>query len=356
MSTTSYWARGDNPNANNSSLNVSNTNQVPTTQITFVAWDVEGPNTGDTNLDFNLDPDSDGYDPNTRVYLNDESDNLLEFTVVFRGTLQDDPKLNGLGDPPGTNLSGAEITVIELETGERFFFVTNDPDFSFAPHEPNLEAFAVMEDFPKGGRKIDNLVVCFAAGTMIRTKGGRRAVETLKVGDQVRTETGLFTIRLISHRTITKEEMCDNSSLRPVVIPAGTLGNNMPASDLTLTGTHRIKVSDPTLEWMFGLREAFVQARDLPFARNAPIKKTTVVHFLCDEHVVVDANGCPSESLFPGDMALMALSPSERANYAKIVSGRFAQTAYPCLTSKEASVWRASLYKREKRTACVDVQ
>ena len=341
MSTITYFARGDSQTANNNSLNVSNTNQVPTTELTFEAFGDDG----DLSFDFN----GGEPDPDTVVYV-DGSETPITFTVEFRGNLPDSGRLRTVGDPPNTfDLRGAEVTVITLETGERLFFVS-DPEFE------GLIDFDVMDDFPNGAFQIDNLVVCFAAGTLIQTPNGRCAVETLKVGDQVVTETGLATIRLVSRRTVSAAEMCDSAALRPVVVPAGSLGKGVPSRDLTLTGTHRVKICDPGLEWMFGLNAAFVQAKDLPTARPGPIMETTLVHFLCDEHVVVDANGCPSESLFPGDMALMALSPAERAAYFSIASADHAQTAYPCLTAKEASVWRKVLQSREKRTACVGVQ
>ena len=349
----SYYARGDNPNAGNSSLNVSNTNQVPTTQLTFEDF---GPN-GDLSFDLN----GGNPDPDTVVYIGDgTSGTPVTFTVEFRGNLPNDSKLSNVGDPPNTvDLRGAEITVITLATGERFFFVTDpafETIFAFDPSTPNGTAFDVMEDFPKGARKIDNLVVCFAAGTRIKTPQGCRTVEELSVGDQVVTETGFATIRLVSHRHVSAEEMCDNATLRPVVIPAHSLGKGVPKQDLTVTGTHRIKVSDPDLDRLFGLETAFVQARDLPQARPGPIGKTTLVHFLCDTHVVVDANGCPSESLFPGDMALMALTSEERAAYRAITNCDTPHMAHPCLTGQEAKVWRHCVQSREKRTDCVGVQ
>jgi len=356
MSTISYYARGDSQTANNNSLNVSNTNQVEATLLTFESFSLSG-DAGDLSFDLNGgDPD-----PDTRVYVGDESE-PISFIVEFRGNLPNNGRLAAVGDPPDTvDLRGAEITVITLQTGERLFLVTDErPEFDgIFSFDPDLgeggDALNIMDDFPSGAFQIDNLVVCFAAGTLIQTPSGHKPVESLKVGDQVVTETGAATIRLVSHRKVTAEEMCDNARLRPVVIPAGALGPGMPTSNLTLTGTHRIKVTDPGLEWMFGVNQAFVQARDVPNARPGPIVDTTLVHFLCDEHVVVDANGCPSESLFPGDLALMALTPRERAAYGLLADCRHVKTAYPCLTGQEASVWRKSVQSRENLTDWVGV-
>ncbi len=149
MATISYYARGDSSTANNAALNVPNTNKVPTTLLTFEDIDIDG-NQGDLNLDLFI---SGAIDPDTVVYVNDDLDNPLTFTVEFRGLLPTKNSLASVG-PNSTNLQGAEVTVITLQTGERYFIVTDsrgEYDFlSFNANDlvaRNL-AFQTMDAFP----------------------------------------------------------------------------------------------------------------------------------------------------------------------------------------------------------------
>ena len=120
--------------------------------------------------------------------------------------------------------------------------------------------------------------------------------------------------------------------------------------DLTVSALHRILVRDGDLERLFGLDAAYVAARDLPFARPAPPADVTYVHILCDKHECILANGCESESLFPGDVLHAALSLEDLAIVRDIACG-VTQTAYPCLTSQEAAVWAAAYCARERQSA-----
>ena len=64
-----FWARGDSSNANNASLNNSNTNKQPTTLLTF-----EATAGGDEKLDYN-----DGNpDPDTVVWADYDGDGVRD--------------------------------------------------------------------------------------------------------------------------------------------------------------------------------------------------------------------------------------------------------------------------------------
>jgi len=326
----SVYARGDSSTANNSSLNVENTNQQATTLLTF-----EAAAGGDEKLEFN-----DGQpDPDTVVYV-DGGSTALTFTMEFGGYL---PQSNKLSNVNGTDLRGAEILVLTLENGDRFFFVVGS--------DGSTTWFDIMDDFPNGAHSIENVFACYAAGSMIDTPEGPKCVESLNIGDQVLTNKGRATrIRYVARRSFSAEEARLFAPLRPYTIPAGSLAPGVPSSDLTVSALHRVLVRDPDLERLFGLDAAFIAARDLPFARPATVAGLTYVHFLCDKHECVMANGCESESLFPGDVVQAALTPQDAKIVRQIACG-VTQTAYPCLTSREASVWAECLQSREKRTA-----
>ncbi len=330
----SVWARGDSSNANNASLNVQGTNTQSTILLTFQAAD----SSGDEKLEFN----GGSPDPDTVVLADLDGNGTVEeytFTLEFGGLLPQSNKLNGVG-PNNTDLRGEEIMILTLSDGTRLFFMVNSDE--------SLEWFDAMEDFPNGAHTIDNIYMCYVAGTLIGTPEGVIPVEELVEGDGVLTLDGQAArIVHVACREIRASEMRAFPNLRPVVIPGDpTLGD-----DLIVSPLHRVLVRGPELEQLFGLSAAFVAARDAPGARPAPIEDLTYVHFLCEDHVAVTANGCESESLFPGDVALYSMGPRERDVVLSKLSQRRQRPAYPCLTSREAAVLRDAIQSREKRSA-----
>ncbi len=323
----SVWARGDSSSANNAALNAQGTSTTPTTQLTFQA---NGPG-GDEKLEFN----GGSPDPDTVVVINGVT---YSFTLEFGGTL---PQTNKLANVNGQDLRGQEILVLTISTGQRYFFLTN-----------GTTSFATMNAFPNGAHRIDAIFACYVAGSLIETPDGARPVESLVAGDTVLADNGATaSVRHVTSRHISAAEMRAFPALRPVLIPRGSLAPGEPSSDLLVSALHRILVRDADVERLFGIEAAFLAARDLPATRPAPIGDVTYWHFLCDTHQAVIANGCVSESLYPGDVALIALGRNDREQVELIASAHPQRTAYPCLSSKEAAVWRAGVQSRANRTA-----
>ena len=210
-----------------------------------------------------------------------------------------------------------------------------------------------MDDFPNGAHDLQDLFVCYVAGTQITTPGGPVAIETLKVGDQIVAEGNLTVpVLFIGSQTFEATSIRAFDKLRPIMIPNGAIAPDEPNADLLVSPQHRILLRAPELQTLFGLDAAFVAAHDAPFARPGPIEDTTYIHILCPKHSVIEANGCASESLFPGDIALASLSGEDVSEIRSILgSGINQKTAYPCLTSQEAAVLRRAIYSREKRSA-----
>ncbi|ASP21126.1 Hint domain protein [Antarctobacter heliothermus] len=157
---------------------------------------------------------------------------------------------------------------------------------------------------------------CYGKGTMIETPDGPRLVETLRAGDFVLTlDHGPQEI-LWTH--VGDQPLGDaDLQSKPVLIGAGALGNNRPTRDLIVSPMHRILVGGHgQVETVFG-RECLAPAKaltGLPGIRFMNGKREiTWVHFACAHHEVVVANGCISESLLLGPMALQSLTQNERA-------------------------------------------
>lgn len=152
---------------------------------------------------------------------------------------------------------------------------------------------------------------CFAAGTRIATPSGPVPVETLRAGDVVITACGgTAAVRTRLERDVSADEMEARPNFRPVRIRAGALGPGIPARDLLVSRQHRMVVSSPIARRMFGgdVLVAAIRLTDLPGVAIAEPADLTYVHLVFDRHEIVLAEGAPSESFFPGTVALDGLT------------------------------------------------
>lgn len=161
---------------------------------------------------------------------------------------------------------------------------------------------------------------CYAVGTLIMTAAGQTAVEDLRIGDLVLTaDHGLQNVRWVGQARI---DLASAPHLRPIRIAAGALGFNVPTDDLLVSPQHRVLVRSKIAARMFGAMEVLVAAKQLLGLDGVRVDNTmssiTYVHVMCDEHQVIFANGAASETLYPGAMALVALSPAARAEICDI--------------------------------------
>ena len=165
--------------------------------------------------------------------------------------------------------------------------------------------------------------VCFCADTLIDTVQGRRRVGDLKVGDLVTVRDGSHhPIRLIASRDISPDEFARRPSLRPVRISQGALGDGLPQSDFMLSRQHSILASSRIVERLTGHPDALIAAIKLTAMPGVFVdeqaKSITYVHFMLDEHEVVDAAGIGAESLNLGPEARKTLTHEAIAEIEKI--------------------------------------
>ncbi|MEL7163850.1 MAG: Hint domain-containing protein [Pseudomonadota bacterium] len=178
-------------------------------------------------------------------------------------------------------------------------------------------------------------IVCFAAGTEIETPTGPRRVETLNPGDMVLTANGPLPIRWTGASTVSAQ-----GDLAPVVITAGTLGNDR---DLLVSPQHAILLSDWRAELFYGQDAVLVRAVDL-LNMDGVFRATggliTYCHVLMDTHEVVEAHGIWSETLYPGTVALDAMHPATRAEVVSLVpdEAAYGPKAAPYLRAYEGQM------------------
>lgn len=185
--------------------------------------------------------------------------------------------------------------------------------------------------------EIENLVICFAAGTRILTPQGERLIEDLQVGDMVITaDNGLQPIRWIGTRSVSAL-----GDLAPVKIRKGTFNNTR---DLLVSPQHRMLLSGYKAELLFGEPEVLAPAIHLldDHAVTRQVRdEVTYIHLLFDQHELVFAEGTPSESFHPGHVGMNAILDPAREELFRIFPelrtnvGAYGPTSRLCLKKHE---------------------
>lgn len=178
--------------------------------------------------------------------------------------------------------------------------------------------------FPDGSRldfESFEEIICFTPGTLIDTARGRVAVEDLAPGDRVLTrDHGYQELVWTGRKDLDAALVAAHPGLAPVRIAAGALGMGLPERDLMVSPRHRMLISGPRAELMFGAREVLVAAVDLlglpGISRATPetLPETGVsyVHVMCASHEILRAEGAWSESFQPAAGVLRGLDAAAR--------------------------------------------
>jgi hypothetical protein len=157
------------------------------------------------------------------------------------------------------------------------------------------------------------IVICFVKGTEIETANGIKTIETLQIGDLVRTsDAGLIPVLWLGQSDIGGLDLRRWSNLRPVRIKANAFGQGAPYKDVVLSANHRILVSGARAELLFGESEVLVPVKSLvdgvTILNEFPYSGVSYFHLLLEGHHIVETSGLLSESLFLGDQSLLAVS------------------------------------------------
>ncbi len=149
--------------------------------------------------------------------------------------------------------------------------------------------------------------VCFVQGTLILTDTGERPIEELKAGDLIVThENGLQPLRWLGRSPQSRATLMAAPELCPIRIQKGAFSPDVPARDLDVSPQHRILVQSRIASRMFGPEGVLVPAvklLPLPGVSRLDAAPVTYFHMLFDQHEIVFAEGCASESLLLGQMA-----------------------------------------------------
>lgn len=210
--------------------------------------------------------------------------------------------------------------------------VTTEPDGTLTGTvelvDGSLLSFSEIED-----------IICFTPGTLIATAHGPRAVETLVSGDLIVTrDRGLQTLRWIGKRRVPATGPLASIRINAALIPGAT-------APLIVSQQHRLLWEGYRAQMLFGESEVLVAAKHLldhPGVDTVEDEQMTYIHLLFDHHEIIYANGMPTESFYPGDIALETLTDRGRADMFAVFPdlraglGAFGNTARLCLRQHEA--------------------
>ncbi|MGB1388470.1 MAG: choice-of-anchor L domain-containing protein [Paracoccaceae bacterium] len=216
-----------------------------------------------------------------------------------------------------TEINGIPVVIgdsVTLPSGETVTLNANGTlsFFGDGDAETNTLSYTVQDE--DGNTDVGYIelttVPCFTAGTLITTPRGLIAVEDLRPGDRIMTrDTGMQTLRWIGTATFSAI-----GAHAPIRLEAGALGNH----DTTeVSPNHRILVTTPWAETLFGSSEVLVRAKHLvngtTIKPRADGRAVIYVHLLFDHHQIVCCDGMLSESYQPGAKTLGSFDAETRA-------------------------------------------
>ncbi|WP_239495867.1 Hint domain-containing protein [Yoonia maritima] len=208
-----------------------------------------------------------------------------------------------------------------------------------------LSGFATLADGTVVNfSEIENVIICFTAGTRIATPYGQRPIETLDIGDTVLTKgNGPRPIRWIGKRTVPAI-----GKLAPIRIKAGVFANTR---DLLVSPQHRMIYDGWKTQINFNQDEVLIAAKHL-VNDDTVVRETadevTYIHIMFDQHEIVFAENAASESFFPGTSGLDAVEHAAREELFSIfpelrsMPTTFGPTARMCLRQFEAQLLNAT--------------
>jgi Ca2+-binding RTX toxin-like protein len=191
---------------------------------------------------------------------------------------------------------------------------------------------------------IESVVACFTPGAQVLTDQGELAVEDLQPGNLVLTrDNGYQPIRWTGRRDLSHAELIVEPRFNPVHIARGALGVGLPVRDMMVSPQHRMLVTGPRAELLFGENEVLVAAKHLvglPGIEQRISRGVSYIHILFDQHEIVRADGAWSESFQPGDLTMEGMQSDQRgeieALFPALGQGAQFQSARLTLTAREA--------------------
>ncbi len=136
---------------------------------------------------------------------------------------------------------------------------------------------------------LNGLVVCFIAGTKIRTPEGEKAIEELQIGDLISTANGAKAVKFACQSTRSFNELLATGK-NPIRVAAGTFG---ATADLLMSPSHAINLEGNLIE-----AGALIDHASVERVTEWNATKLTYFNLELDQHELIWANGVATESYF----------------------------------------------------------
>jgi len=210
------------------------------------------------------------------------SDSALNTFISNNPTLASPAIENLDGGGSADNNSMFAGTDITTQGDDPAFWVLSDSSTSH--DDPNIGGVTYATQ--------DANIYCFLAGSMITAPTGETPIEELSIGDRVQTAKGEYVdVKWIGRQTVATR-FGPAERLMPVRFAAGSLGDRLPTSDLTVTADHGMLV-DGVICHAGALVNGTTITR-VPLAEMG--ERYTVYHIETDAHEIILANGAPAET------------------------------------------------------------
>ncbi len=249
--------------------------------------------TGGTGSDSFVIEDDDGYDV------------ITDFTMDGRQTDQLDVSelTNANGDP-------VRVSDVDVSADSAGYAILNFPNGE-AVNLQGIQAASI-----NNSTLIEMGIPCFTTGARIATPCGDVPIEGLHVGDLVQTlDHGPQPIIWIGKRHLSQAELIAFPKLRPVHIREGALGNDR---DMLVSPQHGM-VTTQDGDTPHLARAIHLSRHGGPGFRVANgVRTVTYYHLMFEQHEIIIADGAPSESFYPGPMAMGALGTDEQREIAHL--------------------------------------
>ena len=219
---------------------------------------------GQTSTYWPLGTVSDTLETNDGIFDRGELVNFYgDYPVVFRGV--------------SSSFGGGII----IQDGYYSFYYFLD--FSSADGSPDDNGGENLNFELKDG------VVCFVAGTKIRTPEGEKAIEELQIGDLISTANGVKALKFVCQNTRSFNELLATGK-NPIRVAAGTFG---ATADLLMSPSHAINLEGNLIE-----AGALIDHASVERVTEWNATELTYFNLELDQHELIWANGVATESYF----------------------------------------------------------
>jgi hypothetical protein len=283
--------------------------------------------TGWTNTDGEVNPESSYFSPGSSNRVSEVDGNTGQTTVLEQSITVGAPVMTQVTFDYGLRTAAAgdagtdgfRVEILDSGGGTVAFmdyFPTATSMGTAPPLDVNFTSAGTytlriteLGDDDSLGAVIDNISImdCFTGDALIKTTSGFCKAIDIVVGQDVWTQNGYQKVKWIGIRAVSKAEQIADTSFRAVRFEQGSLGAGLPNRALLVSQNHRMVLSNWKVQAYVGVDQALAPAKHLIDGENialAPCDDIEYVHFIFDAHEIVEANGCLTESFFPGEQAM----------------------------------------------------